>query len=242
MSEYGTSDARDYVAIYTPKTELVPERTCLVVVDIQYATGTPTTGLGALLESQGKLDTADYRWTRIAEMVMPNSKRLLDFFRAHDLRRVFLTYGSEVEDYSDLTGQLRALCTATKNREGEREHEIVDEMKPWPNERVFNKITPSAFASTPIDLVLSKAYGVDTLLFCGVSTNMCVEHTQRDAASYGYHCFMVEDACGADSQEMHDASVTVIQRLYGTVMSTDAAIEQLQAALGSQQDTSLVEA
>ena len=242
MSEYGTKDARDYVAIYTPKTELESERVCLVVVDIQYATGSPATGLGALLDAQGKLDTADYRWTRIAEKVMPNSKRLLDFFRARDLRRVFLTYGSEVEDYSDLTGQLRTLCTATKNRVGEREHEIVDELKPWPNERVFNKITPSAFASTPIDLVLSKAYGVDTLLFCGVSTNMCVEHTQRDAASYGYHCFMVEDACGADSQEMHDAAVTVIQRLYGTVISTDAAIEQLQAALGSEQRASLVEA
>lgn len=232
MSDYGTEDARDYVAIYTPKTELVPEKTCLVLVDIQYATGNPETGLGALLNKQGRLHEAEYRYNRIAEKVVPNSKRLLDFFRANDLRRVYLTYGSEVEDYSDLTHQLKALCEATKNREGEREHEIVDELKPLPTERVFNKITPSAFTSTPIDIVLSKAYGVDTLLFTGVSTNMCVEHTQRDAASYGYHCFMVDDACGADSPEMHDAAVTVIQRLYGTVLSTDDVIEQLSASLG----------
>lgn len=242
MSEYGTDGARDYVAIYTPKTEMVPERTCLVVVDIQYATGNPETGLGALLNQQGRLHEADYRYSRINEKVVPNTRRLLDFFRANELRRVFLTYGSEVEDYSDLTGQMKALCQATKNREGEREHDILDELKPWPTERVFNKITPSAFTSTPIDIVLSKAYGVDTLLFAGVSTNMCVEHTQRDAASYGYHCFLVDDACGADSPEMHEAAVTVVQRLYGTVTSTDAAIEQLSVSLGISSDGSMVEA
>ena len=242
MSEYGTEGARDYVAIYTPKTELVPERTCLVVVDIQYATGNPETGLGALLNQQGRLHEADYRYARIAEKVVPNTLRLLDFFRTNDLRRVFLTYGSEVEDYSDLTGQMRSLCEATKNREGEREHEIIDELKPRPTERVFNKITPSAFTSTPIDIVLSRAYGVDSLLFTGVSTNMCVEHTQRDAASYGYHCFTAEDACGADSPEMHEAAITGLQRLYGTITSTDAAIEQLSAALGIATDSPLVEA
>ena len=242
MSDYGTEGARDYVAIYTPKTELVPEKTCLVVVDIQYATGNPETGLGALLNQQGRLHEAEYRYNRIAEKVVPNSQRLLEFFRANDLRRVFLTYGSEVEDYSDLTGQMKSLCEATKNREGEREHEIIDELKPQPTERVFNKITPSAFTSTPIDIVLSKAYDVDTLLFVGVSTNMCVEHTQRDAASYGYHCFLVDDACGADSEEMHEAAVTVLQRLYGTVLSTDSVIEQLSSSLGLTQEGGLVEA
>jgi nicotinamidase-related amidase len=200
---------------------------------VQYATGTPETGLGALLASQGRLHEAEYRYARIRDFVLPNTRRLLDFFRANDLRRVFLTYGSEVSDYSDLTPQMRVLCESTRNRVGEREHEIVDELKPLPNERVFNKITPSAFTSTPIDLVLSKAYGVDTLLFTGVSTNMCVEHTQRDAASHGYHCFLVEDACGADSPEMHEAAVTVVQRLYGTVISTGEAIQRLGAALGS---------
>ena len=241
MSDYGTEGARDYVAIYTPKTELVPEKTCLVVVDIQYATGNPETGLGALLNKQGRLHEAEYRYNRIAEKVVPNSRRLLEFFRANDLRRVFLTYGSEVEDYSDLTGQMKSLCEATKNREGQREHEIIDELKPLPTERVFNKITPSAFTSTPIDIVLSKAYGVDTLLFVGVSTNMCVEHTQRDAASYGYHCFLVDDACGADSEEMHEAAVTVVQRLYGTVVSTDSVIEQLSASLGLAGDGALAQ-
>jgi nicotinamidase-related amidase len=223
--------ASDYVAVFTPETDLDPERVCLVVVDMQYATGTRTTGLGKRLAAQGKLADAEYRFSRIEDYVVPNTKRLLDFFRAHDLRRVFLTYGSEVSDYSDLPAHVRELCEGTNNRVGEREHEIIDELKPLPNERVFNKIGASAFNSTAIDIVLH-VYGVDTLLFTGVSTGMCVEGTLRDAADHCFLCFMVEDACGADSPAMHEASVTVVQRLFGQITTTEEAIERLEAKLG----------
>jgi nicotinamidase-related amidase len=185
--------ANDYVAVFTPETELDPARVCLVIVDMQYATGSRTTGLGKRLAAQGKLEDAEYRFARIEQYVVPNSKRLLDFFRTHDLRRVYLTYGSEVSDYSDLPEHVLELCRGTNNRVGEREHEIVDELKPLPNERVFNKIGASGFNSTALELVL-RVYGVDTLVFTGVSTNMCVEGTMRDAAERDFRCFMVEDA------------------------------------------------
>jgi nicotinamidase-related amidase len=224
--------ANDYVAVFTPDADLEPARVCLVVVDVQYATGTRTTGLGKRLAAQGKLADADYRFSRIEEYVVPNSQRLLDFFRSHDLRRVFLTYGSEVSDYSDLPEHVRELCRETNNRVGEREHEIVDELKPLPNERVFNKLGASAFNSTALDLVL-RVYGVDTLLVTGVSTNMCVEGTVRDAADRDFRCFVVEDACGADSPTMHEASLTVMQRLFAQVTTTDAVLERLEAKLGA---------
>lgn len=222
----------DYVSVYTRSIEIEPSRACLVVVDIQYATGTRTTGLGRALAAQGRLDEAEYRFSRIEQFVLPNTSRLLEAFRRHDLRRVFLTYGSEVSDYSDLSPQIRTLCEQTNNRAGEREHEIVDELKPWPNERVFNKISASAFGSTPIELVLH-TYGVETLFFTGVSTNMCVEHTLRDASDRGFQCILVEDACGADSPEMHDATVAVVPRLYGSVMTTDDVVERIEAAVAA---------
>ena len=96
MSEQAQDGAHDYVAVYTAHTEIDPARTCLVVVDLMYATGHPETGLGRFLASQGRLHEAEYRYSRIAESVVPNTKRLLEFFREHDLRRVFLTYGCEV--------------------------------------------------------------------------------------------------------------------------------------------------
>ena len=56
---------------------------------------------------------------------------------------------------------------------------------------------------------------------------MCVEGTLRDASDRGFGCVLVEDACGADTQEYHDAALTVIQRLYGHVLSTNEVLDRL---------------
>jgi nicotinamidase-related amidase len=238
MSEHASSSAdgsmqEDYVAVFTPEARIDPAETCLVVVDMMYATGSRDTGLGRRLAGQNLLHEAEYRFSRIETYVVPNTKRLLDFCREHDIRRVYLTYGSEVSDYSDLPDHVRTLCRETNNRIGEREHEIIDELKPLPNERVFNKIGASAFNSTALDLVLH-VYGVKTLLFTGVSTNMCVEGTMRDAADRGFNCIVVEDACGADSPEMHEAALTVLQRLFGSVSTTDEVLASLAVEVDIQ--------
>ena len=94
------------------------------------------------------------------------------------------------------------------------------------NERVVNKITPSGFTSSELELILH-TYGATDLLFTGVSTNMCVESTLRDASDRGFGCVLVEDACGADTEEYHDAALTVMQRLYGHVLSTDEVLDRL---------------
>ena len=221
----------DYVSIYTAPVELSPSTSCVVVVDMMYATGHPDFGLGQLLAAEGRFHEASYRFERIAEKVLPNTLRLLDWARAHDVRPVFLTYGSEVSDYSDLSAQMFELCRATKNREGNREHQLLDELDRQPNERVVNKITPSAFTSSELELVL-RNYGVKDLLFTGVSTNMCVEGTLRDASDRGFGCVLVEDACGADTQEYHDAALVVMQRLYGHVLSTDEVLDRLAGRVG----------
>lgn len=221
-------DPADYVSTYTPTVELHPGTTCLVVVDLMYATGHREHGLGKLLFEQGRLDDAKHRFDRIDELVVPNTLRLLHWAREHDMRRVFLTYGSEVEDYSDLSPQMLALCKATRNRAGLREHELLDELAVQPTERVINKITPSAFNSSPIELILH-TYGVTDLIFTGVSTNMCVEGTLRDASDKGFGCVLVDDATGTDAQEYHDNTCLTLQRLYASVTSTDDVLSRLNA-------------
>lgn len=71
------------------------------------------------------------------------------------------------------------------------------------------------------------AYDDDTLLFTRAATNMCVEGTFRDAADRSFHCLLVEDACAADSQEMHDASLRLLQRLYGGITSIAEVLEKI---------------
>jgi nicotinamidase-related amidase len=222
----------DYVSTYTPSVQLDPSTTCLVVVDIMYATGHPDYGLAKLLKEQGRFEEASYRFDRIKNLVVPNTLRLLSLAREHDMKRVFLTYGSEVEDYSDLSPQMKALCTATRNRRGLREHDPLDELEIQPTERIINKITPSAFTSSPIELILH-TYGAKDLIFTGVSTNMCVEGTLRDASDKGFGCVLVDDASGADSQEYHDNACLTLQRLYGEIMQTDEVLARLDAKVGA---------
>ncbi len=218
----------DYVSVYTRDIDLDPATTCLVVVDLMYATGSREHGLGQNMAAEGRLHEAAYRFDRLDELVIPNTLRLLQWAREHDMRRVFLTYGSEVEDYSDLSEQMTKLCRATRNRVGLREHEVLDVLEVQPTERVINKITPSAFTSSPIELILH-TYGVKDLLFVGVSTNMCVEGTLRDASDKGFGCVLVEDATGTDAQEYQDNAVLTLQRLYATVWSTDETLAHLDA-------------
>ena len=69
---------------------------------------------------------------------------------------------------------------------------------------------------------LLRSWGMEQILFTGVSTNSCVEGTARDAADRGYRCLLVEDGCGAASQRLHDASCENFQRLLGRVAPSAA--------------------
>jgi nicotinamidase-related amidase len=149
-------------------------------------------------------------------------------FRERGLERLFLTVGSERDDWSDLAGPLRGLCRAVNARVGEPEHEILGELRPQDDEQVLNKTSFSPFASTPVDGLLRER-GVSTLVFAGLTTNMCVEHTLRDAADRGYSCVLVEDACATDSPEMHEGTLRNVSRLYGAVSTTGEVVASLGA-------------
>ena len=98
-----------------------------------------------------------------------------------------------------------------------------------PGEPVLNKTTMSAFHSSGFERLL-RAWGVELLLFTGISTNSCVQGTARDAADRGFSCVLVEDACGAASQALHDAACTNFARLLGRVASTTEVLRELETA------------
>ena len=63
---------------------------------------------------------------------------------------------------------------------------------------------------------------------CGVSTNMCVDTTAREAADRGYGVTLIEDACATTHEDLHDAAITNFQRLFGRVISADEAMAELK--------------
>lgn len=223
-----TAPAIDYAHQFNSGFALDPGQAALVVVDMQYASGSRDHGLGRVLKARGQEALGAWRFDRIEGTVVPTIQRLLAFFRDQRLRIVYLTVGSELPDYSDLLPHMRPFAETVGNTRGAREHEILDELAPRPGEAVLNKTTMSAFHSSGFERLL-RSWGTEQLVFTGISTNSCVESTARDAADRGFRCLLVEDGCGAASRELHDATCANFARLLGRVAPSGRVLAELEA-------------
>lgn len=205
-----------------------PPKTVLVIVDMQYGTGSRQVGMGKRWAELGMTELIEYRFGRLEKLAIPNIQRLLKFFRDNKLKVLYITYGSELPDYSDLPLHVRRIAEPAQNTKGSREHEILDEVKPLAGEAVINKTTIGAFASTGIDSLL-RSWGAEFLLFTGVSTYACVEGTARGAADRGYKCVMLEDALSGSFKTLHEATLQNFSRLFGRVDTVDAILDEMRA-------------
>ena len=219
------STQADYIRAYMAERPVDATRAALVMIDMQYATGSRQGALARKLQADGST-VGDYRFSRIEQSVMPNTIRLREHFTQLGRPILHVTIGAALPDASDAPVHMRKLFVEFRNHIGSREHEIVDELKPRPGEHVLRKTTIGAFASTNIDSLL-RALGCEQLYLTGVSTNMCVETTAREAADRGYLVTLVEDACGTTHEDLHLNTMRNFQRLFGRVKSTAEALQEL---------------
>lgn len=217
----------DYIRDFMAERQAAPERAALVIIDMQYATGSRQGALARKMAEQGST-VADYRFDRIERFVLPQTLRLRERFRAAGRPVLHVTIGAALPDASDAPPHMRKLFVEFRNHLGSREHEILDELKPLPGEHVLRKTSIGAFATTGIDSLL-RALGCDQLYLCGVSTNMCVETTAREAADRGYLVTLVEDACGTTHEDLHHNTLRNFQRLFGRVRSTQTCLSEMGA-------------
>jgi biuret amidohydrolase len=205
----------------------------LVVVDMQYSCAHPDYGVGLILRDRRP---ATYAWWRdeLETRVVPNIQRLLRFFRQRQLRVIYLTVGPELPDGADLPRRRRErevtsfanLPTKRTYGRGTFEHQIRAELAPEPGELVLNKTGLSGFTSTGLDQAL-RGLELNTLVFCGVTTNGCVETTCRDAADRGYWTVLVEDACTSLSPYYHQAALLSASLFLTLVASTEEVTHRL---------------
>lgn len=217
----------DYIRAYMAERPVDAARAALVMIDMQYATGSRQGALARKLQAEGS-HVGDYRFDRIERSVMPNTLRLRAHFTKLQRPVLHVTIGAARPDALDAPVHMRKLFVEFENHVGSRQHEIVDELKPLPGEHVLRKTTIGAFASTGIDSLL-RALGCEQIYLTGVSTNMCVETTAREAADRGYLVTLVEDACGTTHEDLHQATMRNFQRLFGRVCSCDDALRELGA-------------
>jgi biuret amidohydrolase len=219
------TQAADYIAAYMTERTVDPARAALLIIDMQYATGSRQGALGQKLLSEGST-LGNYRFDRIEQSVLPSVQRLRARFTQLQRPVIHVTIGAAHPDALDAPVHMRRLFVEFANHLGSRQHEILDELKPLPGEHVVRKTTIGAFASTNIDSLL-RALGCEQLYLAGVSTNMCVETTAREAADRGYLVTLVEDACGTTHEDLHQVTMRNFQRLFGRVRSCDEALSEL---------------
>ena len=114
---------------------------------------------------------------------------------------------------------------------------IIDELAPAPTDSVLYKHRYSGFFETDLDDLLRRS-GIDTLIFVGATTSVCVESTVRDAMFRDYHCLLVEDCMaepiGADlPRSNHDASLLVLQVLFASVADSASLQTALRPAVAA---------
>lgn len=104
--------------------------------------------------------------------------------------------------------------------------ELVSEIGREEGDFTITKRQWGAFTGTELDLQLRRR-GIETIILCGISTNIGVESTARFAYEYGYNQIFVEDACSASSEEEHAASFKTVFPRIGRVRSTDEVLSML---------------
>src|ERR1700759_1132208 len=118
---------------------------------------------------------------------------------------------------------------------GEAGHDIISELYPLDSEIVIDKPGKGAFYATELSDVLGK-YGIENLLVCGVTTEVCVNTTVREANDRGYRCVVISDGCASYFPEFHEMGLKMIKAqggIFGWVADSAAILKAMPTETSS---------
>jgi ureidoacrylate peracid hydrolase len=191
-----------------------PRYAALIVVDVQNDFVSPEGSAAKRGDDVGA-----------AMAVIPNLKHLIEEGRRVGLTIIYIkTTHSEWTDTPSWiyrTSQKSGLNTC---REGTWGAEFYEGISPLPSERIVIKHRYSAFINTDLNTVL-KARGIQSVLVCGVATNVCVETTARDGYMYDYYVTLIDDCSAAYEAKLHLGTLENVRRHFGLVASSNQVIE-----------------
>ncbi len=207
-------------------------RTALIVVDMQNA----FLKKGGLFDVMGMLDEGR------AGCAITNNERIIAAFHRACIKVIYLRMvyradladagGPESPNYWKEKGREMARKNPEHRHkyliEGSWDAEIIDELKPLPEDIVINKNRFSGFFNTNLDSVL-RTFNIKHLVFTGVATNVCVESTLRDSFFHEYFPVLVSDACANTGPDfIQAATMWTVRNVFGWVTDTAELIKALK--------------
>ena len=163
--------------------------------------------------------------------VVPSLKRLIAFCRQV---KIPIFYSQAVREESGIDLLTRSHRILPKSREerikrrpicirGSWDAEIVEELKPNFDDHVVIKRRDSVFQDTEVEVWL-RSLGIDSIIFAGIDTSICVESSLRDAFNHGYDIILISDATSSNNLNHYNSTLDNIRNYYGLVMNLDEFI------------------
>jgi ureidoacrylate peracid hydrolase len=186
----------------------------LMVIDVQ----------NGFVSKKGSYDLLGMETSHYREII-PNISYLINLCRNARIPVFYTQAVREASGIDLLTNSHRILPKSREERimkkpicvRGTWDADIVDEIKPLSDDYIVVKRRDSAFHDTEIEVWL-RSLGVDTIIFSGIDTSICVETSLRDAFNIGYDIVLISDATASSNKKHYESTLDNVKGYYGLVM------------------------